>query len=109
LGIWKDYADIEDSLSMPELTSLLVAKREQAYEDKKFLAAMQGVDLDGNNKKDGGQKEWEDMKARVFSGGVSGNSDDVISLQGASADKAGFGIGSGLDYQVVKDSKNLMS
>lgn len=92
---------------MPELTSILVAKREQEYDEKKFLAAMQGVDLDGNNKspdgKERGQKEWEDLKARVFSGGKTGNSNDVLSLQGSTAVKAGIGIGMGIDYSSVSD------
>jgi hypothetical protein len=92
---------------MPELTSILIAKREQDYEEKKFLAAMQGVDLDANNKssdgKNRGQKEWEDLKARVFSGGATGDSNDIISLQGSSAIKAGIGIGMGIDYYSVSD------
>lgn len=92
---------------MPELTSILVAKREQEYDEKKFLAAMQGVDLDGNNKtpdgKERGQKEWEDLKARVFSRGKTGDSNDVLSLQGSTAAKAGIGIGMGLDYSSVSD------
>ncbi len=49
--------------------------------------------------KDRGQKEWEDMKARVFSGGQTSDSNDVLSLQGVNAQKAGFGIGMGLDYE----------
>lgn len=81
---------------MPELTSTLIAKREKDYEDKKFLAAIQGVDLGGE--KDRGQKEWEDMKARVFSGGAAKDSSDIISLQGINAQKAGFGINDGLEY-----------
>jgi hypothetical protein len=94
---------------MPELTSLLIAKREQEYEEKKFLAAIQGVDLDKSSGAASGQKAWEDMKARVFSQGKTQDSNDVVSLQGFNADKAGFGIGQGLEYQVVKDPKNPMS
>lgn len=98
---------MEDNLSMPELTSILVAKREQEYDEKKFLAAMQGVDLDGSNKtpdgKERGQKEWEDLKARVFSRGATKDSNDVLSLQGSTAAKAGIGIGMGLDYASVSD------
>jgi hypothetical protein len=100
---------MEDSISMPELTALLVAKREEDYNEKKFLAAMQGVDLDKEAGASQGQKEWEDMKARVFSGGTSKDANDVISLQGVNADKAGFGIGQGLEYQTVKDPKNPMA
>ena len=39
------------------------------------------------------------MKARVFSGGSSSDPNDIVSFQGATASKAGFGIGMGLDYQ----------
>ena len=99
LGIWKDYDELERSLSMSELMITLEAVRDLDYSEKKFLAAMQGVDLDAESGKDRGQKEWEDMKARVFSGGQTSDSNDVLSLQGVNAQKAGFGIGMGLDYE----------
>ena len=98
LGIWKDYEDLELSLSMPELMVTLSSKRELDYEEKKFLAAMQGVDLDKNN---GQQDKWEKMKARHFSGGQTDNPNDVIALQGANAARAGFGIGMGLSYEKI--------
>jgi hypothetical protein len=99
LGIWKDYQELEANLSMPELVATIASIRDLDYQEKKFLAAIQGVDLDGETNKDKGQKEWEDMKARVFSGGKASDSNDVLSLQGANAKKAGFGIGMGLDYE----------
>lgn len=100
LGIWKDYEDLETSLSMPELTATLNAKREAEYTEKKFLAAIQGVDLDEQS----GRKEedpWEAMKARVFSRGQATDSSDVLALQGQNAAKQGFGIGMGLDYERI--------
>jgi hypothetical protein len=99
LGIWKDYQELEANLSMPELVATLASIRDLDYQEKKFLAAIQGVDLDGETNKDKGQKEWEDMKARVFSGGQTSDSNDVLSLQGVNAQKVGFGIGMGLDYE----------
>lgn len=91
---------------MPELTSILVASRERQYDERRFLAAMQGVDLDKEaGGKERGQKEWEDLKARVFSGGESTDSNDILSLQGPSAAKAGFGIGNGLEYNNLKESE----
>ena len=99
LGIWKNYEELELSLSIPELMQTLSSKRDLDYEEKKFLAAIQGVDLDKNTDNNRGQKEWEDMKARVFSRGQTSDSNDVLSLQGANAAKAGFGIGMGLDYE----------
>ena len=83
---------------MPELIAVLSAKKENDYEEKKFLAALQGVDLDGETGEQKGQKEWEDMKARVFSGNGTVDSNDITSLQGYNAQKAGFGIGAGLEY-----------
>jgi hypothetical protein len=103
LGIWKDYHQLETSLSMPELMATLASKRESDYQEKKFLAAMQGVDLDEAN----GVKEedpWEAMKARVAakeSGIGNGNPNDITAMQGVAAQQAGFGIGMGLDYEVV--------
>jgi hypothetical protein len=97
IGIWKDYEELESSLSMQELTATLQIKRELDYSDKKFSAAMQGVDLDKNS---GSGNEWEDMKARVFSKGATGDGNDILALQGMNAEKAGFGIGMGLDYEV---------
>ena len=99
LGIWKDYRELEESLSMPELIATLSSRRDLDYQEKKFLAAIQGVDLDAQSGESKGQKEWEDMKARVFSKGATGDSRDILALQGENARKAGFGINMGIDYE----------
>lgn len=101
LGIWKDYEELEECLSMPELTATLTAKRELDYSDKKFHASIQGIDLDEHS----GKKEpnaWEKMKAKVFSGGRTSNPNDIVAFQGANAAKAGFGIGMGLGYEKIE-------
>jgi hypothetical protein len=108
LGIYKDYDELEKSLSMPELMSTLEVMRDLDYQEKKFLAAMQGVDLDKESGKDKGQKEWEDMKARVFSKGQSSDANDVLSLQGPKAKQLGFGIGLGLDYEDDRDPSLML-
>lgn len=102
LGIWKDYEELETSLSMPELTATLEHKRDIDYQEKKFLAAIQGVDLDKNS---GKQDEWEQMKARVFSGGKTSDANDISTFRGAKASKAGFGLGMGLGYQDLTKKK----
>lgn len=106
VGIWKDYDELERSLSMPELVATLEIKRELDYEEKKFLAAVQGIDLEQDSDK--GQKEWEDLKARVFSGGQTSDSNDILALQGQNAVKAGFGIGMGLDYDDDRDPSLML-
>ena len=108
LGIWKDYQELEISLSMPELMATLEVSRELDYTEKKFLAAIQGVDLDKNSESGRGQKEWEDMKARVFSGGQTEDANDVLSLQGPKAKQLGFGIGLGLDYEDDRDPSVML-
>ena len=102
LGIWKDYNELETSLSMPELMVTLKSKRDLDYQEKKFLAAIQGVDLEKNADK---SNAWEEMKARVFSRGGTSDPNDVVALQGANATKAGFGIGMGLGYTSVANGE----
>lgn len=89
---------------MPELVSILVAKREKDHEERKFLAAIQGIDLDSNNENP--QKKWEDLKARAFSGGKVKDSNDIVSLSGIEAKQKGFGIGRGLEYSSGNNLKN---
>lgn len=107
LGIWKDYNELEESLSLSEIMAIISSKRDLDYQEKKFFAAIQGVDLEDSGSQDRGQKEWEDLKARVFSGGATNDSNDILALQGQNAVKAGFGIGMGLDYEDTRDP-NLM-
>jgi hypothetical protein len=104
LGIWKDYEDLESSLSLPELTEILNAKRESDYEDKKFMAAIQGIDLDeksGNSQKE--KDPWQAMKDRVF-GASSVDENDITSFKGRKAADAGFGIGMGIGYTDLRQS-----
>lgn len=107
LGIWKNYDELESSICLAELMSILEQKREMDYQDKKFTASLKGIDLDDAV----GKKEedpWEAMKARVAakaSGIGNGNPNDITALQGIKAQQAGFGIGHGLDYEVLNESQ----
>jgi hypothetical protein len=84
---------------MPELVAILEAKREQDHTNRKFSAALQGVDID-KNKVSG--DEWERLKAKVYSKNQTTNPKDIVALQGQAAKRAGFGIGNGLDYEVIQ-------
>lgn len=100
LGIWKNIDELEKSISLPELTEILSTHNEQEYNNRRFFAAIQGVDLEGGKEEE--EDPWEAMKARVASK-ASGidvkNSNDITSFQGVKARQAGFGIGMGLDYE----------
>lgn len=107
LGIWKNYDELESSICLAELMSILEQKREMDYQDKKFTASLKGIDLDEAS----GQKEedpWEAMKARVAakaSGIGNGNPNDITSFQGTKGQQAGFSIGKELGYEVLNESQ----
>jgi len=84
---------------MPELVAILSARNNEDYENKKFLAALKGIDIDKNASE--GKQAWEKIKAKAFSNGNTDNPNDIVALQGKAAARAGFGIGNGLDYEVM--------
>lgn len=97
LGHWKNYEELEESLSLPELFATLEAYREKDSADRKFMAAIQGIDLD---KETGASMTGDDVikNARAKAAGIDPN--DILSLSGKNAEEAGFGIGMGLGYEV---------
>lgn len=103
IGAWKNFEDLESTITMAELIAIIEKIRDLDYNEKKFLAAMQGVDLDEQS---GKNNAWEEMKARVFSGGATNNPNDITALQGINAQKAGFGIGMGLSYEKIERKKD---
>jgi hypothetical protein len=79
---------------MPELLQTLNSKRDKEMEERKFLASLQGVDLEEPVKEN---KTFDDIRRKAL--GINTRSDDVVSLQGDFAAEAGFGIGAGLGYR----------
>jgi len=94
LGTWRNYQDLEESLSMPELLQTIESMQEKERQDKIFLASLQGVDLKDEQEEKG--PTFEDIRLRAM--GIEATTDDVVSLQGSMAAEAGFGIGAGLGY-----------
>lgn len=77
LGHWKNYDELEDSLSIEELLATIKAIRGKDERDKKFSAAIQGIDLD------------------------EAAAPDITTLRGSQAQKTGFGIGAGVAHEVI--------
>lgn len=87
---------------MQELTAVLTAKREQEYEQHKFMAALKGIDLDkSSGSRSNKSNSWDDFANKTLSKHRGVNQNDIISLTGNAATKAGFGIGKGLEYELV--------
>ena len=98
---------------MAELVYILEGMREKEYSDRKFTAAMKGVDLDKETGRKNKPKQpstkkkastFEDIQARVASGGLAKDADDILSLQGQYGARKGFQIGKDMEYAVVNDS-----
>lgn len=64
---------------MEELIVTLNALRDREHRDRKFFAALQGVDIDA----DSSESEAES---------------DIVNLKGYAASEEGFGVGFGLGY-----------
>jgi len=82
---------------MPELIQTFKSMQKSESEKRKFLASIQGVDLDesSNNEE---VSSFEDIRRKAL--GINASADDVVSLQGSFASEAGFGIGAGLGYSI---------
>lgn len=46
LGIWENIEDLESKLNLAELTAILDISRKKEHERNRFLAAIQGIDID---------------------------------------------------------------
>ncbi len=79
---------------MPELIQTIKSMQKTEEEKRKFLASLQGINLNEEENKDA--LTFEDIKRKAL--GINASGDDVVSLQGSFAQEAGFGIGMGLGY-----------
>jgi len=81
LGHWKNYDELESNLSLDELMATLNASREREKRERKFLAAIQGIDIDDEDKEP----------------------EDITDLQNAKIAKdEGFGINEGLGFMSME-------
>ena len=83
---------------MPEMVQTFKSMQKTESEKRKFLASIQGVDLNENSNENKEGSSFEDVRRRAL--GVTASADDVVSLQGSFASEAGFGIGAGLGYSI---------
>lgn len=94
LGHWKNYEELENQLSMPELVATVEAQQETERRNFKFFAALKGIDLDESDKT---ESDFERIKRKAL--GDDPDTNDIVNLKGKLAEEAGFGIGMGLGYE----------
>lgn len=75
VGAWRNIVELEESLNLQELFGLLETIRELNHQEHRFLASLQGVDMD----KQGGYQ------------GIDEESPDIIENVGSATHN--FGIG----------------
>jgi len=96
LGHWKDYDELESSLSMSELIATLGAMHEKENRQNKFLAAIQGIDLSEQSQasENSGTTTLQDIEARAHAR-ITGNQTEAMAIQ------QGFDGSDGLGYSIV--------
>lgn len=85
---------MEDSLSMPELMATLKSYRDMRFNERKFAAAIQGVDIG-----DADDDKLEEIKRRaeIRARGGDPDANDIVAFIGNENEA---GLGSGLSYEV---------
>lgn len=84
LGIYKNYEELEENMSMPELLGTLEAHEKEKFKDRQFMAATQGVEL---NDPFATGPSLDDIKKRVAARGSGMAPDDAVLV----ADEIGLG------------------
>lgn len=85
IGPWKSVQEVEDNLSLPELVGLITTSAEEQWADRKFTAALKGIDLPDINNDAAASFEEVQRRANAKLAGVSEEELDFMDM--------------GLDYQ----------
>ena len=64
LGIWKNVEDLEKHINIDELRVILDAAREREHRNQRFMAAIQGIDID-KDKKDSAKEAFDRVNQKV--------------------------------------------
>lgn len=83
-GNWKNFDELEESLTIAELEAMVKAKRDLDYENRKFMAALQGHKLPEPG--DTAQNKFEEIKRRAEAK-LAGKDEETFEME-----EAGFGV-----------------
>jgi len=87
-GNWKNYDELEEHLSYPELVAMVKAQRDRDERMMKFHAAIQGIDLDKDKKEEDDPVERIKREVRAAQMGVT---EEDVRFRDA-AHSAGFAV-----------------
>ena len=90
-GAWKNFKELEENLSLPELEQILASAQDIEYQNRKFAAALKGVDLDEN----ASNARFDEIKAKTDA-----------QLAGMTQDEFEY-FDLGIDVEVIQDQENL--
>lgn len=92
VGCWLNYDQLEENMSMPELIVTLTSLRERDHDDKKFAAALKGVDIDGEQ-----EDPLEQARRRNAAKAAGGQVDpsDITNNRGI------LNVNNGIGYQTI--------
>lgn len=77
LGIYRNYDELEENLSMPELLLTLETHAKEEFRHIKFNAALQGVELDDPFEK---TVTLDDIRRRVAAKSIGVSPDDAVAV-----------------------------
>lgn len=76
LGMWDNFADLEEKLNLSELYAILDAARKKEHNQNKFMAALKGVNLD-EGEQTSAEEKFNEVQNRVAAK-LSGKSQSSI-------------------------------
>lgn len=88
LGNWKNFDELEDSLSYPELVAMVESMRETEHRLMKFQAALKGIDIDKNKTQEEDPIEKAKRRVRAKMAGVD---EETLRFRETTS-AAGFGV-----------------
>lgn len=89
IGAWPNFDEMENSLTLDELDAIIVGMNEQEADRQRFLAAVNGLDLEED--RDESLPSADEVRARVAAR-LAGKSEEEIKAQTEVEELASMGI-----------------
>jgi hypothetical protein len=96
VGAWKNFDELEESLTLSELMEIDKAISMSEWRLNRVIAGTVGVELPDPS--GGVAKTIDDVRRQAL--GDDPEHNDIVGLQGKLAEEQGFGVGLGLGYEV---------